>query len=190
MTAAPTKLLTADEFFWLPDDGKLYELEEGRLVEVGGASPRSSAVAAAVLILLGVYVRQHKLGVVGGADWRAKLFSDPDTVRNPDVCFTRAERLPGDKVPNRHQEGAPDLVVEVLSPSDRYRRTVRRVREYLAAGARMVVVIDPDERSAAVHRPDGSMEDYEADGVMTFGDLLPGFSLNLAEIWVESDDQD
>lgn len=189
MTATPAKLVTADEFSCMQDeDGKEYELEEGRIVEVGGASPRSSAVAATILILLGAFVRLHKLGVVGGADWRAKLTASPDSIRNPDVCFTRAARLRGGKVPLRHQAGAPDLVFEVLSPSDRYRRTVRRVREYLAAGAAVVVVVDPDERSAAVHRPDGTMEDYDGDGVLTFGDLLPGFTLNLAEIWLDAED--
>jgi Uma2 family endonuclease len=115
MTAAPPRLMTADEFFCLPDDGKRYELVEGRLEDVGGGSPRSSAVAANILILLGSHVRPHKLGGAGGADRGAKRFADPDTVRVPDVCFVRGERLPGGRVPVRFQDGAPDLVVAVLS---------------------------------------------------------------------------
>ena len=189
MTTTPTKLITADEFFRKPDDGKLYELVEGRLEEVSAASPRSSAVAAMVLTLLNVFVRQNRLGVVGGADWGTKLFSNPDTVRAPDVCFVRAERLPGGRVPVRFQDGAPDLIVEVLSPTDRFRAVARKVREYLAAGARLVWVIDPDERSAVVYRADGTISEYEEDGVLDGGDVLPGFTLNLADIWVDAADE-
>lgn len=187
MASTSTKLITADEFFCIPDDGGRYELVEGRLEEVG-ASPRSSAVAIAIASLLFAFVRRHKLGVVGGADWGAKLFTDPDTVRVPDVCFVRFERLPGGRVPVRFQDGAPDLVVEVLSPSDRFRRTARKVREYLETGARLVWVIDPEERSAVVYRAGGSISEYDADGVLDGGDLLPGFTLDLAEIWVDGDD--
>lgn len=189
MTSTPTRLMTADEFFCMPDDGKLYELVDGKLEEVGAASPRSSAVAALIVTLINVFVLRHKLGVVGGADWGTKLFSNPDTVRAPDVCFVRRERLPGGRVPVRFQDGVPDLLVEVLSPSDRYRKVARKVREYLAAGARLVWIIDPEERSAVVYRADGSQTDYDADGILDGEDVLPGFTLNLAEIWLDAADE-
>jgi Uma2 family endonuclease len=186
-TTSPAKLITADEFFCMPDDGKLYELVEGRLEEVPGASPRSSAVAANIVTFLNIHVRRHKLGKVGGADWGARLFSDPDTVRVPDAVFVRTERLPNGKVPIRFQDGAPDLVVEVLSPSDRYRRTSRKVREYLDAGARIVLVIDPDDRSAVVHRPGGVIEDHAADAAIDLSEAVPGFVLNLPDIWEDGE---
>lgn len=189
-TAEPPKLMTADEFFCMPDDGKLYELVEGRLEEVPGASPRSSAVAMNIGTLLNNFVRQHKLGKVGGADWASRLFSNPDTVRVPDVVFVRTEHLPGGKVPVRFQNGAPDLVVEVLSPSDRYRRTARKVNEYLRAGAEMIIIIDPDERSAVVHHADGRVEEHEESGLIDGGALLPGFTLSLADIWEDSDEDE
>lgn len=188
MTIAPERLITADEFFCMPDDGKIYELVEGRLEEVGATSPRSSAVAAAILALLYTFVHPRKLGVVGGADWGTKLFSNPDTVRAPDVCFVRMERLPGGKVPIKFQDGVPDVLIEVLSPSDRYRKTARKVREYLQAGARLVWVIDPEDRSAVVHRADGTSDEYEADGVLSGEDVIPGFTLNLADIWVDAEE--
>ena len=152
-----------------------------------GASPRSSAVAIAVAALLYAFVHPRKLGVVGGADWAARLFSNPDTVRIPDVVFVRAERLPGGKVPIKFQDGAPDIVIEVLLPTDRFRRIMRKEREYLAAGARLVWVIDPDDRSAVVYRADGSISEYEADGVLDGEDVLPGFTLKLADIWVDAE---
>lgn len=183
VASSSSRLMTADEFFCVPDDGKLYELVEGRLEEVPGASPRSSAVAAAIIGLLWNVVHPRRLGVVGGADWAARLFADPDTVRVPDVVFVRRERLPGGRAPVRFQEGVPDLVVEVLSASDRYRRTARKVREYLEAGAQIVLVVDPEDRSGVAHRADGTLEEFDADGVIDLSAAVPGFTLNLAEIW-------
>ena len=187
MTTRPAKLITADEFLCMPDDGALYELEEGRLVDVGGAGWRASTIAMTIGILLGTFVRRHKLGTVSGADLGVKLSDNPDTVRVPDVAFIRAERLRGNRT-RGFFSGAPDLVVEVLSPSDRYRRPARKVAEYLRAGALLVWIIDPEERSATVHRADGTVETYGADGVLDGGDLLPGFTLHLAEIWEEVED--
>lgn len=187
MATAPPRLMTADEFFHLPDDGR-YELVEGRLEEVGGGSEQSSLVAATILTLLNIFVRLHKLGKVGGAGLGAKLFDDPDTVRVPDVSFISKERYPQGKVARGFRRGAPDLVVEVLSPSDRYRRTRRKVDEYLAAGARLVWVFDPDDRSVVVHRAGGTVTEYGENDVLDGGDVLPGFTLALAEVWEEAEE--
>lgn len=185
MATVSSSHMTAEAFFALPDAGVRYELVAGRLEEVGAASPRSSAVAANVLIDLGSFVRRARLGVVGGADWGARLFADPDTVRAGDVCFVRSERLPEGRVPVRFQEGAPDLIVEVLSPSDRFRAVSRKVREFLAAGALLVWVLDPEERSAVVFRADGSVSEFGEDDVLDGEDVVPGYQLALASIWVD-----
>lgn len=188
MTTTPTKLITAEQFLRMPDDNKVYELVKGRLVEVGGASWLSSTVAMTIGIILGAYVRERKLGKVSGADMGATLVRGPDTVRVPDIAFIRAERFPDGKGPRGFFEGAPDLAVEVLSPTDRYTKTMKKVREYLAAGARLVWVIDPVDRTATVHRADGSITDYEADGVLDGEAVIPGFTLRLADIWEEVED--
>jgi Uma2 family endonuclease len=190
MTIAEPKLMTADEFFCMPDDGKRYELVQGRLVEVGGASWRSSTVAATILILLGTFVRQHRLGKVSGADLGSKLASSPDTVRVPDVAFVRSDRFRGGKGPRGFFVGAPDLCIEVLSPTDRYPAVRRKIREYLTAGAEQIWVIDPETRSAIVHRAGGAEEEYAEDGIIDGGDLLPGFTLRLAEIWEDVEDEE
>lgn len=189
MTTTQTSLMTADEFLAMPDDGKVYELEEGRPVEVGGASWRSSTVAMTIGTLLNVFVRLHKLGKVSGADLGTRLAANPDTVRVPDVAFIRAARLRDGKGPRGFVGGAPDLAIEVLSPSDRYRKVARKVREYLRAGASQVWVFDPEDRSAEVHHADGRVEEYGADGVIPGGDLLPGFTLDLAAIWEDVEDE-
>jgi Uma2 family endonuclease len=190
MTIAEPKLMTADEFFCMPDEGKVYELVEGRLVEVGGASWRSSTIAMTIGALLTMFVRQHRLGKVSGADLGTKLASKPDTVRVPDVAFVRAERFRDGKGPRRFFVGAPDLCIEVLSPTDRYSTVRRKIREYLAAGAEQVWVIDPETRAAVVHRAGGAEDEYAEDGVIDGGDLLPGFTLRLAEIWEDVEDEE
>lgn len=189
MATVPTRLMTADEFLRMPDDGNSYELVEGKQVRVCPASVLSSTVAMTIGGLLSVFVRRHGLGKVGGADWGAKLAVNPDTVRAPDVAFVRRERLREGRLTRGFFAGAPDLVVEVLSPSDRYRNVTRKVQEYLAAGASLVWIIDPEDRSAVVYRADGTVQTYGEDGVLDGSDLLPGFTLSLTEIWEDVEDE-
>ena len=75
------------------------------------------------------------------------------------------------------------------SPHDRYRRTARKVREYLAAGALLVLTVDPEECAAAVHRPDGAMDEYEADGEIDLSSVVPGFVLKPADVWVDAEEE-
>lgn len=191
MTAAPLQpLMTADDLLAMPDGGKRYELIDGRLVELCPASWISSTVAMNIAIRLGPYVRDHGLGKVSGADHGAKLATNPDLVRSPDVAFTRQERLKRGKLTRGFQDGAPDLVVEVLSPTDRFAQVVRKVQQYLRAGAQLVWVLDPSDREAIVYRADGSTEVYGADGILSGEDVVPGFELRLAEIWEDADEDE
>jgi Uma2 family endonuclease len=189
MAAVPRpNLMTASDLLRMPDDGNLYELEEGRLIRVSPASSLPAIVAIHIAARFSVFATEHALGKVGGPDWGAMLFSNPDTVRAPDVAFVRAERFPRGRIPRGFLQGAPDIAVEVLSPSDRYSKTRRKVQEYLDAGARYVVIVEPFDRTAVVHRADGGVVEFGADGVLTFEDLLPGFSLSLSEVWEEADE--
>ena len=183
MTASPAQdLVTVEEFMRLPDDGQRHELDEGRLVCMPPSAFKSGAVAMAVAFLLMRFVREHDLGVVVGPDAGVLLRRGPDTVRAPDVSFVRRERVVD--TGTGYFPGAPDLAVEVLSPSDRYAAVVRKVSQYLAAGTRLVWVLDPYTRTAAVHRPAGEVIELGEDGVLDGEDVLPGFRLPLAEVWV------
>jgi Uma2 family endonuclease len=105
----------------------------------------------------------------------------PDTVRAPDVWFVRTERLEGGRLPNAFFPGAPDLAVEVISPTDRRGAVMKKVGEYLEAGTRLVWVIYPENRSAVVYRPEGLPEIIGEDGVLDGEDVVPGFSLTLRD---------
>jgi Uma2 family endonuclease len=135
--------------------------------------------------LIGNFVAEHRLGVVGGADFGILLARGPDTVRAPDVVFYRADRLPAGGIPSTYWELAPDLAVEVLSPSDRRGKVLKKVGEYLDAGTHLVWVVDPRRRTAVVYRPEGEPTILGADGILDGEDVLPGFRLALAEVWVE-----
>ncbi len=185
MTQSVTeRLMTAGELLALPDDGWKYELIEGRLVRVSPSSTWSSAVSANALTLINGFVRPRRLGVCGDADWGFVLGTDPDLVRSPDVAFVSAERIPASGLPKGFWHGAPDLAVEVRSPSDRTADVLRKVAEFLEAGTRLVWVLDPERRSAVVYRADGTVAAFGADGILDGEDVLPGFSLALAEVWV------
>ena len=115
----PDRELKAEDLYGLPDDGKLYELVEGRLVSEPLPGARHGRVTVRVAVLVGEFLRSHPLGVLFGNDTGFVLARSPDTVRGPDVAFVTKERFEevGD-VPT-HFPGPPDMAIEVLSPDNR-----------------------------------------------------------------------
>lgn len=185
MTSATTeRLVTADDLERLPDDDSvLYELDQGRLICLSPSASLSSIVGANVLAEIAPFVKRHKLGVCFGSDGGFKLWSDPDTVRAPDVSFVRTEHIPKGGIPRRgYWPGAPDLAVEVLSPSNRPGEMWRRIGDLLNAGTRLIWVIDPERRTAVVIRPGGDILTLGEDGILDGEDLLPGFVLALRDV--------
>lgn len=172
--AERTRLVTAEELERFPDDDYRYELVEGRLIRMSPTGYLHGRVVARFLALLERYLEGRDLGVVV-PEVGFKLASNPDTVRGPDIAFIRQERIP-----RRHSRGflsgPPDLVVEVLSPDDRPGEMQIKIEEYLVTGVRLVVVVDPDERTITLHRrmvPRVSIT--TDDGVVELGDVIPGF---------------
>jgi len=131
---------------------------------------------------LAVFVKQHRLGNVFGAETGFHIGHDPDTVRAPDVAFVRAARV-GHGVPRGFFQGPPDLAVEVVSPDERIGRVLAKVNQWLDAGCDTVWVIDPDSRTVSVHRKDAEPRVLGESDVLSGGNLLPGFDLSLAEVF-------
>ena len=179
-----SSLVTADELLRMSDREQDYELVRGRLIPVSPAFSIASIVASNVMGEMRHYAREHRLGICSGADWGFRLSSNPDTVRAPDAAFVSGERIPAEGIPKGYWEGAPDLAIEVRSPNDRPSEILTKVAEYLTAGARLVWTLDPARRRTVVYRADGSVEVVGADGELDGEDLLPGFRLPLADVWV------
>ena len=161
---------------------RLYELVDGTLVEkTKGLS--ESMIAGQVLIDIGVFARQHHLGIPAGADGTVRLLKG--LVRMPDVSFFCWDKLPGGVLPSEPiPDLFPDLAVEVLSESNTPEEMERKLREYFLAGVRLVWMIDPRKRTAEVYTtpdtPDAVLDETRAlDG----GNVLPGFTLPLAELF-------
>src|SRR5262245_63656907 len=100
--------------------------------------------------LLNRHLEQYPSGVIG-AEVGFKLASNPDTVRGPDIAFVKNDRVPS-RGGRGYFKGAPDLVIEVLSPDDRPRETREKIDSYLAKSVSLVVVIDPGARTANMFR--------------------------------------
>jgi Uma2 family endonuclease len=176
MTIA-TKLMTADELLRLPDDGFMYELVRGELKKMSPAGWKHGSIGNRIAIPLGGYVRQHRLGEVPNSDTGYILAQNPDTVRQPDASFVRAERIVNT---DHFFPGAPDLAVEIMSPNDTYAEVTAKKDDYLRTGTQAVVIVDPRRKTIEIHRPTGVTK---AEDVLAVDDVVPGWQLPLSEIF-------
>lgn len=185
MATEPTTatLLTADDLLAMPEDGNRYELLRGELVSTPMSSYESSDIAAGIVTALRTYAHSRKLGRVAGADGAFILVRDPYTVRIPDASFVRMNRLPPPEQRRRFLELAPDLAVEVVSPSDSANAVHEKVLEYLGAGVQLVWVVHPIQRTVTVYSKDMLAHVLGEDNTLDGGDLLPGFTLAVADIF-------
>lgn len=177
-----TRLMTADELLWMPDDGNRYELIRGELKKMAPTGGFHGKQTNYVQISLGFYVHANNLGVVYAADTGFLLETDPDLVLAPDVAFIRRERQRlGDTA--RYIPVAPDLAVEVISPSDRLTQVHEKALEWLAHGVRMVIVVNPRNRTVQVYSsPTDIVTLTEAD-TLDGGDVVPGWRMAVADIF-------
>ena len=126
------------------------------------------------------FARRSSLGEVYGSDTGFLLERDPDLVRAPDVAYIAKERLQGiDET--KYLPFAPDLAVEVVSPSDSFRDVEEKAAMWLAHGTRIVWVIEPELRKAFVYRPDTPREELSEHGELRGEDVLPGLTVPLAD---------
>src|SRR5438876_325380 len=174
-------LMTADDLLHVRIPEKRIELVKGVLVVREPAGGRHGRVTTELTRHLANHVGAHQLGAVYAAETGFTLAHHPDTVRAPDIAFVRRERLP-DPEPVGFPDLAPDLVVEVLSPSDRPGEVLAKVADWLSADVPLIWVIDPEHRVARVYRHDGSERVVTADQPLDGEDVVAGFSCPLETI--------
>ncbi len=178
-----TRPMTALEFLAMPDDGMLHELIRGEVTTMPLPGGQHGAIAAEIGRLLANHVKAQRLGKIYAAETGFLIERDPDTVRGPDVSFVRQERLAEITDPERHVPFAPDLAVEVLSPSDRPAEVAEKVAAWLSAGTRVVWVVDPGDRTVTVYADDRPHRTLGAGDILDGGDCLPGFACAVAEFF-------
>ena len=177
-----TPLMTAEDLAQLPDDGWRYELMRGVLHKMAAAGYQHAKLAVNFAHKLLIYLDVHDLGEVSGeGGW--VIATNPDTVRIPDAAFLVKERVVVGQEITAFKLGVPDLVVEVISPNDLYTEVDEKVRDWLGAGTRMVIIINPRKRQVQVHRPNTvPLLLTEAD-TLDGGDVVPGWQLPVREIF-------
>jgi len=176
-----TPLLTIEEFERLPDDGMRMELVRGQVVREPPAGFEHGAIGIDLGAMLRQFVKKQALGKVVGADTGFVLFDEPPTVRAPDVAFVALDRLTFD--PRRFVPFAPDLAVEIVSPSNTVSEIHGKVMDYLDAGTRAVWVVDPGSRSVTVYRARDHVQWLTGDDDLEGEPVLPGFRLRLSEVF-------
>ena len=181
MTTTP-RIFTADDLWLMPNDQRR-ELVKGELRTMAPAGFDHGAVIVNLTFLLTQHVRQHQLGLVLGAETGFMLARDPDTVRGADIAFVSNERLPAGPRPKGYFPAAPDLAVEVMSPGDTLNEVEDKVDDYLAAGTRLVWVVNPRRRTVTAHRPGVGPTLFGNTETLTGDDIVPGFTCAVAEIF-------
>ena len=184
---APTDhdLLTAEEYFDLPADGRRTELVRGKVIEMSQPSWEHGGIGAWLSYLMQTYLLNKGIGrpfVEAGVQTER----GPDTVRGPDAFFCSYERLPADQPrPRRIPDIAPEVVFETLSPSNRQGHILRKTAEYLDAGVLCVVVINPVRRTAVLYHPDAEPTFLRGDDRLALPAPLDGWTPTVAELLSE-----
>ena len=177
--------MTADEFV-LRSDASMFELVDGQLQERVMAND-SSAVAAELIYLLKTVVNPNRLGTVLDAEACYRCFEktmfDQDRVRRPDVSFIARGRITSDEIRKGYFKVAPDLAVEVVSIHEDVRELDAKIGEYLAAGVKLVWVINPIAETVMIYRLDGTVARVLPDGELSGESVIPGFRCNAADLF-------
>jgi Uma2 family endonuclease len=172
-------LLTVEEFLRLPDEPGKQELSYGELIVAPPADLVHSETCRRIQAAIFLHLMRTDKGVVY-LEAGARL--GPDTIRQPDVSvyFVRPrKRKRGEWAP------APDIAIEVLSPSNSAAYIDEKISQYLAAGSKSVWIVNPETRRVRIYRADGSHTAIEEPHNLTDEAVLPGFSLSLTELFAE-----
>ncbi len=174
-------LITAAELEGMSFPDERVELSEGELIRMPPAGFEHGYVVMGFGAKLGAYVKKNTLGAVVGPDTGFRL--DEHTVRSPDIGFVSRARLEKTGHPAGFFPGAPDLAVEVFSPSDSKSDLFKKIQEYFRAGTRLVWALFPAIKQVYVYRGPKRVKILGAGDTLDGEDLLPGFSIAVDKIF-------
>lgn len=193
-TTTAAKLMTAEEFLALPDDGVERWLIRGQLREShpdreGNGMTKRNRVHSRVLIRIGHLLESwlerqpEPRGQVVGGEAGFILRHDPDSTAGIDVAYVAADTIAIQNDETTLFDGPPVLVVEIQSPNNTVKEVTEKVREYLACGVKQVWVVDPYFQTVTVHRPSAAVRSLDATGTLAGDPELPGFSCPVADFF-------
>jgi Uma2 family endonuclease len=183
-----TRLITADELLVMPhrdehgNDCRL-ELIRGEVYIKELFSPAHGILCSEIMTALGAFVEDTDLGLVLGTGTGFLVEQNPDSVIGIDVSFVSHERLEEVENLDGFLPFAPDLAVEVMSPSNTMREMEEKVALYFGAGARAVWVFNPKKRTAAVYTSPSNVRILNEQETLEGGEVLPGFKLELSKLF-------
>jgi Uma2 family endonuclease len=173
---------TADDLWQLSATGQRCELVEGRIRLMNPSGAEHGRVSATAGLLLGMHARAGSIGVVYCAETGFVLATDPDTVRGPDAAFVRADRVAAAGRVERFWPGAPDFVVEVVSPGDSSREVREKALCWVEAGVVAALVLHPSRRTATVYRA-SEVTTFGENDELDLSDAVPGWQIRVSEFF-------
>jgi Uma2 family endonuclease len=182
-TILEPKLLTAEEYGRLPDDGRVTELVRGRIVELNRPFSSHGYLMTRIAALLWRFVDQKGVGRVVSGDAGVVAQRDPDTVRGPDVAFYSYERIPHGSRPDGYWPASPELVIEIRSNDDRWKEIHQKVGEYLSVDVLTVAVVDPESQRVHLFSADRETVVLNSNDQLTFPGVLPGFEIVVGRLF-------
>ncbi len=182
-TTTEARLLTASDLLRLYSEGVRGELIRGVLCETMPAGIEHGAIVMNLGGALWAFVKPRQLGRLVASDSGVWLERDPDTVREPDIAFFAAAKMPAGVRVTGYAEVAPDLVVEVVSPSDSRSSVHDKAQMWLRHGTSLVWVARPNERAVDVYRGDQPTVTLTEDDSLDGLDVLPGFACEVGAIF-------
>ena len=183
MPEVAARRLTAEDFFDLDIHDAKSELVLGEVVRMTPAGGEHGVVALRIGARLLTFVEERQLGVVCAAETGFLVSRDPDTVRAPDAAFVSREKMGEGAPPKKFWPFAPDLAVEVVSPSETAESIQQRVGDWFAAGVRAVWLLDPGLAAVHVYRSATDVRILLKGEVLSGEEVLPGFTCPVAELF-------
>lgn len=176
-----TTLITGEELAAMGDSGPC-ELVEGRILKLSPAKMPHGRYEYEIAKIIGNFAEENNLGVVMVGEDGVYTGRDPDTVRGADVLFISHERL-AKATPGGFLDVAPELIVAIMSPSDRWGDVRKKIKEYFAIGVTAVLIVEPEDRTVSVYRSPTAIHELSAHDTLQLDDILPDLNLPLGEFW-------
>lgn len=179
--AVQDKLITGEELLEMGDIGPA-ELIDGRIVSISPTGKRHGSLEYLIARLLGEFVEQRGLGEVFVGEPGIYIRHNPDRIRAADVVFISNERAAQDESEGYFQV-APELVVEVISPSDGWEDINEKLEDYFSIGVERVWICQPKRKNMLVYRSPQEFIKFESNEILAGEGILNGFELPLSKLF-------